>query len=323
MGPQARRLARYLMHSEHVPFWVRSRLWWRREQRTWIARPPETFSGKVRWKMLKDRRPLLTTFADKVAVRAYVARTVGAEYLTTAYAVTDDVAELERGRLPREFVAKASHGSGGVWIVSDDAPEGMHIEGSAPAEAPDPGDAWHRILTRPDALDWDTLRSTLGAWLSMRFRRPEWAYVDVPPRILVEEVLKGANGDLAREYKIFVFHGEPRVVQVHTDRFGEHRQNLYLRDWTPLAVHYRYPPSPDPEPRPASLDQMLGVAAALGRETDFVRVDLYDADGRIVFGELTSYPDAGDCQFVPESFDEDLGRWWTLPSSYRTLVGCV
>lgn len=307
------------MRSPRVPFWIRCRLRWRREQGSWFARRPETFTGKVRWKMLKDRRPLLTTFADKVAVRDYVSRTIGPEYLTTVYAVLEDLDGFERSGLPREFVAKASHASGGVWIVSDHAPDGFRVEGSHSTVSAAPGGGWHRVLTRPDTLDWDLLESTLAAWLARRFtdEHPEWAYVNVPRRIVVEELLKADKGALARDYKIFVFHGRPRLVQVHTDRFGDHRQDLYLPDWTPLDVRYIYPRSPVPEPRPATLDEMLSLASALGRETDFVRVDLYDAGGRIVFGELTSYPDAGKIVFVPETFDDDLGRWWSLPRSYR------
>jgi TupA-like ATPgrasp len=112
------RLAHRLAGSSRVPFAVRSRSLWRARQWTWVPRRPVTVREKIRWKMLKDRRPLLTTFADKVAVRDYVAGVVGQGYLTAGYAIVGDPDELDRDALPAEFVAKANHGSGASWIVS-------------------------------------------------------------------------------------------------------------------------------------------------------------------------------------------------------------
>ena len=154
----------------------------------------------------------------------------------------DDVAKLDVSRLPREFVAKASHASGGVWIVADCAQEPFRVEGHEWREL-DPGQGWSRVLTRPDSLDWDAFRTTLSRWLSARFTdtHAAWAYLGIPPRILFEEVLREASGELARDYKIFVFNGTARVVQTHTDRFGVHRQSMYLRDWTPLEVELGIP----------------------------------------------------------------------------------
>src|SRR5207247_10626742 len=108
-----------LVRSPWVPFEVRARLLWREREHRWVAHRPDTFNGKVRWRMLKDRGPILTTFADKVAAREHVTRLVGTECLTTCHAIVADARELDRARLPREFVAKARHGSGGVCIGSD------------------------------------------------------------------------------------------------------------------------------------------------------------------------------------------------------------
>jgi TupA-like ATPgrasp len=235
--------------------------------------------------------------------------------------VIDDVAKLDLSRLPREFVAKASHVSGGVWIVADSTEEALRVEGRESGEEFDPAQGWSRVVARPDSFDWDEFRTTLSSWLSAQFTdtHAAWAYLGIPPRILFEEVLRETSGELARDYKVFVFHGKAQVVQTHTGRFGSHCQNMYLRDWTPLEVEFKYPCGPV-EPEPSSLGEIIDVAEHLARDTDFVRVDLYAPRDRIVFGELTNYPDAGQAAFDPASFDDELGRWWTLPRRYRTLT---
>ena len=297
------------------PFEVRSRLYWFMNQHTLFARRPETFTGKVQWKLLKDRRPLLTIFADKVAVRDYVARVVGPEFLTECHAIVDDPLEIDRSTLPREYVAKASHGCRGIWIIGDLAPIG------APWRL---GSGWNLVLCHPDELDWELFTRSFRVWLGQNYARafaPEWAYLHIPPRILLEELLPGPDGDLPADFRFFVFHGRTRLIQVGSGRRRERRVSLHLPDWTPIdaqatAGNRRYPPGPLTPP-PRSLGRMVEVADALGQDTDFVRVDLYDIAGRVVFGELTNYPGAGHAGFYPHSFDLTVSSWWTLPDRYQ------
>ena len=305
-----------LVESQWLPFEARARLHWRAQEYTWIAHCPETFNGKVHWRLLKDRRPILTTFADKVAVRDHVARLAGPDCLSELLAVVADARELDRAGLPREFVVKASHASGGMWIVSDAAAEDLVKPGEQYADGPPtPRSGWNWIVTSPDRLDWDVLVETCREWLSREYReQPEWAYLDVPRRILVEQLLRGPGGEIPDDYKLFVFDGVVRLVQVDSGRFDEHRRNLYLPDWTPVDAEYVHPRADRESPRPASLERMVELAETLGRGMDFVRVDLYDLDGRVVFGELTNYPEGGTGWFRPSSFDTELGRYWTPPS---------
>jgi hypothetical protein len=318
--PAGRALER-IARSPRTPFEVRSRLLWRQRQGTWLARRPETFTEKLRWRMLKDRRPLLTTFADKVAVRDYVTRVAGPELLTECYAVVADPGQIDRASLPREFVLKASHSSGGAWIVSENAPGEPLVSPGKPygQEPATPLSGWNWILTTPDRLDWDLLLASFRNWLSQNYvdQAPEWAYMHVPPRILAEELLHGPAGRLPLDYNFFDFDGRARLVQADSGRFREHRRNLYLPDWTPVDAEYLYRRADEELPRPPSLERMVELAEALGRGIDFVRVDLYDLEERVVFGELTNYPEAGAVCFEPPSFDAELGRRWSLPSSYR------
>ena len=313
-----------MLPRSRVPFSVHSRLYWYRNQRSWFARRPEAFTGKVHWKLLKDRRPLLTVFADKVAARDYVARVVGPEFLTECYAVADDPLEIDRSTLPREYVAKVSHGCGGVWIVGDQAPPELTVvPGFGATEPLWPGSGWNMMMCRPAELDWELLVRAFRVLLGQNYGRlsAEWAYLRIPPRVLVEELLAGPDGDLPPDYRFFVFNGRVRLIQVGSGRLRPRHINVLLPDWTPVDAcatsgDTRYPPGPA-QPPPPALEQMVEVAEALAQETDFVRVDLYNIAGRIVFGELTNYPGAGDAGFDPQSFDVTVGSWWTLPRRYR------
>ena len=217
---------------------------------------------------------------------------------------------LTPATLPRSFVAKVNHGSGGVWLVDDSAPPGLSVRGESRNPRPAaPGDGWNRVLTRPDELDWELLVKTLGEWLRLRYtdRYVEWAYLEIEPRVLIEEYLAAPDG-VPPDYKFFVFDGQARLVQVDTDRFGTHERNFYLPDWTPLEVECAWPRAREEWPRPSSLAELITVAEALGQETDFVRVDLYDVNGRVVFGELSNYPEGGTAPFAPQSFNLELGQ---------------
>ena len=150
------------------------------------------------------------------------------------------------------------------------------------------------------------------------------AYRNIAPQIMVEELLLGPDGQIPADYKLYVLQGRVRLVEIHTDRFSDHRVDLFLPDWRPVDARVSLSSRPGAPPRPDSLERMVDIAEALGRETDFVRVDLYDVAGRITFGELTSYPGgpAGPWgPYVPgaspEFLDIELGRQWTLPKHYR------
>ena len=269
--------------------------------------------------MLKDRRPLLTTFADKVAVREYVAKTVGSAYLTECYAVLTDPTHLNLASLPREFVAKVNHGSGGVWIVRDSAPPGITVTGEYP-DPVNPGASWCRVVTRPEELDPALLVRTLGQWLKKRYTDTyvEFAYLNIEPKILVEELVREVDGTPPYDYGFYVLNGRARILHVNLGIPPNHVQRLYLPDWTPVDAQYAGSPRAETDfPRPHGLEQMVDVAETLGRETDFVRVDLYNIEGRIVFSELTNSPGAGTRYFTPRSLDLELGRDWQLPWKYR------
>ena len=289
--------------------------------RLWRTRNPSTFRDKVRYKMLRDHRTLVVTFADKAAVRDYVARVVGEQYLPRAYAIVTDPAELLDVALPAAYVVKPTHGSGAAIVVSEHAPGDARL----PSE---PGNWVYRHVRPEHASRGDVIRIAQG-WVTQLYGQGpnrEWVYGRMPRRIIVEELLAADDGAIPDDYKFFVFHGRCAFVQVDAGRFGRRTQDFFRPGWQHLPLSAG-PPWAEPEPtRPARLPEMIDLAERLGADTDFVRVDLYnipdgdvagDTGGRIVFGELTSFPAGGDSPFDPESFNELFGRPWTVPRRYR------
>jgi hypothetical protein len=272
---------------------------------------PEGFHDKVLFRMAWDRRPLLTTLVDKAASRDYVAARVGHQYLPAQLGLWDDAAAVPFDELPTDAAIKATHGSGGVIVRWSGAPRGTRLPG--PAEGP----LWSRHQVHPDDFDADRARALLRLWLGQSYehgphRLPEWAYRDVPHRVMAEEVL-GRDGLVARDLKIDVFDGVASHTCVVEGRFVDRRAAMMTRDWTMRDTPYPDVPLPDrPPERPGLMDEAYAVAEELGRGLDYVRVDIYDLGDRIVVGELTVYPAGGAKRFEPPSFELEQGRRWTL-----------
>ena len=246
---------------------------------------PKTFNQKLHYKIVFDRRPLLVTFADKLLAREYVRQKIGGDILVELLLTTDRPEEIKFDQLPQKFVVKANHGSGYVRIVKDKTME-----------------------------DESDLRCACRGWLLQNYgdMAGEWVYQSIAPKIMVESFLEAGNGEVANDYKFFVFNGRVFMVQVDLDRFHEHRNAVFTPDWKRIQVSYLCPTADHPVARPACLEKMLRIAECLGAETDFVRVDLYEVDGRVYFGELTNFPWGGGMEFEPREFDAVLGARWQI-----------
>jgi hypothetical protein len=244
---------------------------------------PRTFNEKILRRKVFDRRPILTTFADKYAVREYVAQRIGPQILPNVYWLTTDPATIPFNTLPQRFVVKPTHGSG-----------------------------WVRVVLNKDALDRQELIGTCGKWLASSYYEclREHEYKDIPRRIMIEEFVDDGSGCAPKDYKFFTFNGKVHLIQVDGERFSGHRRSLYDRDWRDTLVQYGHEPIVTPVPRPRNLELMLRTAERLSNNLDFVRVDLYDVGRRIYFGEMTSTPGCGVERFEPRSMDECLGKLW-------------
>ena len=253
---------------------------------------PQTFSEKIAYRKMFDRRPLLTQCADKYAVREFVASRLGPEVLPKLYCVTKDPAKIPFAELPEKFVVKPTHGSG-----------------------------WVRVVRDKSQIDTAELMKTCTAWLSQNFYEGgrEWMYKNVEPQIIVEEYVEDGRGHTApNDYKLFVFDGDVALIQVDVDRFGPHRRGFYDKDWKEVDVRLKYPPVTSPVPQPRHLREMIVAARILCRDIDFVRADFYDTERQIYFGELTTTPGSGLEVFTPRAYDAYLGAMWTLPRARQS-----
>lgn len=255
---------------------------------------PTTFNEKIQWRKLFDRRPIWAVLVDKYRVREWVWERVGDRFLVPLLEVVDDPEELPFERLDRPYILKPTHRSQVVFPVR-----------------------------RPDALPAGRKRRIVQL-LHWHLHEPyaveavEWPYWEVEPRVLVEELLLDEGGELPRDYKIHCFGGEPAFIQVHAGRFSDdHTRSTFDAGWNKVELATDvYPDGPDLEPPPA-LDLLLEVAGALAEGLDYVRVDLYDVEGDVFFGEMTPYQASGLTRFRPESWDRKWGDRWTLPEPTR------
>ncbi len=241
---------------------------------------PRTFTERLLAKRVYDHDPLLAVTADKFTLRSYVEERLGDGYLPRLYAVVESAADVDVTRLPSDYVMKGTHGSG-----------------------------WNRIVTGSDLTQAEAV--TLAAdWLARSYywKRREWAYRDLTPRVVFEEnLLPGSPID---DYKVFTFGGVARLIQVDRDRFTDHRRSLYTPEWRALAVVCEYPLLGTPVSAPARLEEMLWAAAKLAEPFAFARVDFYSLPDRVVVGEITHYPEGGVVRFEPRAFDLELGEVW-------------
>ena len=154
----------------------------------------------------------------------------------------------------------------------------------------------------------------LNKWLNEKFIQcyGEWFYGVVPPRIIVEEFLDAGGGRVPCDYKILCFSGKPKYVIVDTDRFSGHKRNVYDLDWN-FQKEKRFLNFPNDEPasKPDCLNELLKYAEILSAGFPHVRVDLYNVDNKIYFGELTFTNGAGFSPLPPD-FDNELGEYLEL-----------
>lgn len=250
-------------------------------------RNPRSFSEKVFARMLFDRNPKWRMTTDKLLVREYVADKLGREFLIPMIWRGDRPEEIPFSELPSKFVIKTNHGCGYNIIVK----EGDHLD-------------------QADAI------IRLKKWLRENFCQDkflgiEWVYKDIRPKIFIETFLDD-NGRVPLDYKFFCFSGRVEFILMTFDRHEDPFEKHFDRDFTPLDLWNGCRQYPGRVDRPKNFAQMLDVAEKLAGGFDFIRVDLYNVDGQIFFGELTSYPGGGLARFIPREYDFVFGKKWKI-----------
>lgn len=250
-----------------------------------------SYNEKLQWLKLYDRKPVYTTMVDKLAVKKYVSDKIGEEYVIPLLGIWDKPEDIDYDTLPNKFVLKATHGGGGLDVV---------------------------ICKDKSKLDKDAVNKKLNHSLRTDYwRMREWPYKDVPRKIIAEEYLEDASGDLI-DYKVMCFGGKPELIQVHRNRFTHQTQDVYDTHWNKVKISQAgYPYTEDQIDKPVLLDEMLSLSEKLSQDIPQIRVDWYIVNDKLYFGELTFFDSAGFATWEPEEWEKRLGSLIVLPENRK------
>ena len=252
---------------------------------------PTTFNEKIQWLKLYDRNPIYTTMVDKYEAKDYVSQKIGNEYIIPTYGVWYHFDEIDFNKLPNQFVLKCTHDSGGLVICKDKS-----------------------------QLDIHNAKSKIERCLKRNYYwgGREWPYKNVKPRIIAEEYLEDSITKELMDYKFFSFNGVCKAMFVASNRqtLGEDvKFDFYDMNFNHLNLKHGHEWSSKTIVKPKSFDIMKKLAETLSIGIPQVRVDFYEVDGRVFFGELTFSHHCGFVPFVPEEWDYIFGSWIELPNN--------
>lgn len=249
---------------------------------------PGKYTEKLQWLKLYDRNPAYTQMVDKHAVKDYVTSVLGEGYVIPTLGVWEHFDDIDFGSLPDQFVLKCTHDSGGLVICRDKSNMNM-----------------------PKA------RETIMHALKRRYylNTREWPYKDVKPRIIAEQYMVDESGCELKDYKFFVFNGVMQAMFIVRGRNsdGETYSDFFDREFRHLPLTSGHPNSPHPIEKPEGFEEMIRLAEKLGKGIPQARIDFYNINGKIYFGEITFFHWSGLMHFQPEEWDVRFGEWLELP----------
>ena len=247
---------------------------------------PVTYNEKLNWLKLHDRNPLYTRIVDKYEAKEYVSAIIGKEYIIPTLGVWEHFDEIDFDKLPNQFVLKCTHDSEGVVIVKD-----------------------------KESLNKSEAKQKIEAALAQNFYYigREMPYKDIKPRIIAEQYMEDhVDGEL-RDYKFFCFDGEPKAMFIASERdTGYVKFDYFDLEFNHLDIKQKYPNSDKKIRKPETFEQMIELSKKLSKGFPHVRVDFYEVDGELYFGELTFYHFSGFMPFQPEKWDRIFGTWINL-----------
>lgn len=269
--------------------WMLSVQYWLKTYRTLNFNNPIRFTEKIQWYKLNYRNSIMNKCVDKYLVREYVEEK-GLDYiLVKLLGQYDSINKIDFDKLPDKFIVKRTNGGGGNNVI---------------------------ICLEKSKLNFIDLERTLDLKENSNVGR-EWAYNNLKPRIVIEELLINKDNPNAgiNDYKIFCYSGKPKYIVVDVERYINHKRNFYDIYWNKLDITSDCEQTENKIDKPKNLEKMLEIASKLSEDFPFVRVDLYNVDGKIYFGELTFYPWSGYVRFFPDEFDYELGKEFKLNRS--------
>lgn len=246
---------------------------------------PKGFNEKLQWLKLHDRKPEYSIYADKYAVREFIKNTIGEDYLTRLYGVWDDSEDINFDILPQQFVIKGSHDSGSVVVCRDKA--GVNV---------------------------DEVKSEMKKVLKKNnyYYGRDWPYKNIKPRIIAEEYLDNGPAGLI-DYKFYCFDGEPKFLYISQGLEDHKTAHITFFDLEGNRTPFQRSdyPTHDVDPVfPSNFKEMISIANKLANAVNapFIRIDLYNINGKIVFSEITFRPCSGYMRFTPPEWDEKVGN---------------
>ena len=250
---------------------------------------PRTFNEKLQWLKLYDRDPLYTTLVDKYEVKKYVASIIGDNYIIPTLGIWEGISDIDYDNLPDQFVLKCTHDSGGVVICKD-----------------------------KQQFDRKKAEKIIEKSLKKNFyyEGREWPYKNVKPRIIAEEYKEDSACGELRDYKFFCFDGVVKALFIATDRQKKNEDtkfDFFDEKYNHLPFTNGHPMANVVPKKPICFEKMKELAAKLSKDIPQVRVDFYEVDGKIYFGELTFSHWSGLTPFVPNEWDKVFGDWIKLP----------
>ena len=252
---------------------------------------PQTFNEKLQWLKLYDRKNEYVKMVDKHLVKAYVADKIGEEYIIPTLGVWDSFEKIDFDSLPEKFVLKCTHDSGGLVICTDKS-----------------------------TFDKEKAKSKIEKCLKTNYywHGREWAYKNVQPRIIAEQYMEDTQTGELRDYKFFTFNGECKLLFIASERQSkeETKFDFFDMDFNHLDIRNGHPNAENTPQKPQNFELMKELAQKLSKGISHLRVDFYEVDGKVYFGELTFSHWSGMTKFEPEEWDFTLGSWITLPDKH-------
>lgn len=249
---------------------------------------PKTYNEKLQWLKLYDRKDIYTKMVDKYEAKKYVADIIGEEYIIPTLGVYNNFNEIDFDKLPNQFVIKCTHDSGTVIICDD-----------------------------KKLFDKDMAQKKINKALKKNYYWicREWPYKNLKPRIIIEKYIMDTKSKSTDDYKFFCFDGVMKFLFVATERMKntETKFDFYDRNFKHLDLKNGHPNSNIENIKPINFDKMILLSEKLSKNIPHVRVDFYNIDGQIYFGEITFFHYGGFVPFKPSSYDLEFGKYIELP----------
>ncbi len=277
---------------EWIPDSIMLRLQYKIQLGRWPnLRHPKRFTEKLQLYKMKYRNPIMQQCVDKYEVRKYVESKGLGRILNELYGVYNSPEEIDFNALPEKFVVKSTTGGGGLNVI---------------------------VVKDKKECDFDEIRKTCHEWLKSdngqgRAGR-EWAYTGaIKTRIIIEKYLEdSAGGGNLSDYKLMFFNGRFRSLWIDKDRYTDHHRGFWDENLNFLYdVYSDHETFKMPPELPTSIHEMIKIGERLSLDFPYTRIDLYDVNGKVIFGEITFYPWSGYVEFTPSSFDYQLGDYFT------------